>query len=59
MGLNLYSIDRLKRGHEMLNKFKGLKLKWYHFVVFWIPGGMFWLSCLLAYQYRNSKLFID
>ena len=40
----------------MLKKFKGLKLKWYHFVVFWLPGGMLLLTGLLAYQYRNSKI---
>ncbi|SET39255.1 hypothetical protein [Thomasclavelia cocleata] len=40
----------------MLNRFKGIKLKWYHFVVFWLPGGMFWLSCLIAYQYKNTKV---
>ncbi|MFQ8706314.1 MAG: hypothetical protein ACLR9T_09640 [Thomasclavelia sp.] len=40
----------------MLNRFKGVKLKWYHIIVFWLPGGIFLLSCLLAYQYKNVKI---
>lgn len=44
------------KGNEMLKKFKGIKLKWYHFFVFWLPGGMFWLTLLLAYQYQKTEL---
>lgn len=40
----------------MLNRFKGIKLKWYHLVVFCLPGGIFMLTCLLAYQYKDSNI---
>ena len=43
----------------MLERFKGFNLKWYHLVVFWLPGGMFLLAGLLAYQYRNTKIVND
>ncbi|EDS73743.1 hypothetical protein CLOSPI_02168 [Thomasclavelia spiroformis DSM 1552] len=40
----------------MFNRFKGIKLKWYHFIVFCLPGGMFMLTCLLAYEYKKTKM---
>ena len=37
-----------------LSHFKDLKWKWYHFVVFALPGGMFFLSIILAYEVKKN-----
>lgn len=38
-----------------MNMIRKVKWKWYHFVVFCLPGGMFLVGTLIAYQLKNSS----
>lgn len=41
---------------KVMQKFKNFDLKWYHAVIFWLPGGMYILTAVLSLQlYLNRK----